>query len=97
MKRVLMSVLADEGVELLIPPDGPMVRMVNQEIVRDEFYAHTPADGTPEQKGKTRRQKFFRALEWAEDQELIGAGEVDGITYLWLTRPEPKPEEEPDG
>ena len=93
MKRVLMSVLADEGVELLIPPDGPMVRMVNQEIVRDEFYAHTPADGTPEQKGKTRRQKFFRA----EDQELIGAGEVDGITYLWLTRPEPKPEEEPDG
>ena len=32
-----------------------------------------------------------------EDQELIGAGEVDGITYLWLTRPEPKPEEEPDG
>ena len=94
LKRVLMSVLADEGVELPIPPDGPMVRMIDQEIVRDEFYAHTPADGTPEQKGKTRRQKFFRALEWAEDQDLIGAGEVDGVTYLWLTRPEP--EEEPE-
>jgi hypothetical protein len=95
LKRVLMSVLADEGVELPIAPEGPMVRMVDQEIVRDEFYARTPADGTPEQKGKTRRQKFFRALEWAEDQELIGAGQVDGVTYLWLTRPEP--EEESDG
>ena len=86
-----------QGVELPIPPDGPTVRMVDQEIVRERVLRHTPADGTPEQKGKTRRQKFFRALEWAEDQQLIGVGEVDGITYLWLTRPEPKPEEEPDG
>ena len=29
LKRVLMSVLADQGVELPIPPDGPMVRMVD--------------------------------------------------------------------
>jgi hypothetical protein len=29
-----MSILADQGVELAIPPDGPVVRMVEQDIVR---------------------------------------------------------------
>jgi hypothetical protein len=80
LKRVLMSVLADLGVELPIPPDGPVVRMVDQEMVRKQFYMQTPADGTPEQKGNFRRQKFFRALAWAEDQELIGAAEINGVT-----------------
>ena len=50
LKRVLMDVLADQGVELPIPPDGPAVRMIDQEIVREQFYRHTPADGTPKQK-----------------------------------------------
>ena len=58
LKRVLMAVLAEHGVELPIPPDGPVVRMIDQEIVREQFYAHTPADGTPEQKGQFRRQQF---------------------------------------
>ena len=39
LKRVLMGVLADQGVELPIPPDGPLVRMIDQEIVREQFYA----------------------------------------------------------
>ena len=89
-----MSILADQGVELPIPPDGPTVRMVDQEIVRKQFYMHTPTDGTPEQKGRTRRQKFLRALDWAEDHQLIGAGEIDGVTYLWLVRPDRDDEEE---
>jgi hypothetical protein len=94
LKRVLMSILADQGVELPIPPDGPTVRMVDQEIVRKQFYMHTPTDGTPEQKGRTRRQKFLRALDWAEDHQLIGVGEIDGVTYLWLVRPDRDDEEE---
>jgi hypothetical protein len=89
LKRVLMSVLAEQGVELPIPPDGPTVRMVDQEVVREQFYVGTPADGTPEQRGKFRRQKFSRALDWAEDQQLIGIGEIDGIAYIWLTRVNP--------
>ncbi len=96
LKRVLMSVLADEGVELPIPPDGPAVRMVDQEIVRKQFYAQTPADGTTEQKGHTRRQKFLRALDWAEDKQLIGVEEINGITYLHLTRPYPQDGQETD-
>jgi hypothetical protein len=88
LKRILMSILADKGVDLPVPPDGPVVRMVDQEIVREQFYAATPADGTAEQKGKFRRQKFSRALDWAEDNELIGIGEIDEITYVWLVRRE---------
>ena len=67
---------------------GRLVRMVDQEIVREQFYAHTPADGTPEQKRHFRRQKFMRALEWAEQRQLIGVEEIDGVTYLRLIRPD---------
>ena len=88
LKRVLMAELAEHGVDLPIPPDGPPVRMIDQEIVREQFYTHTPAEGTPEQKGHSRRQKFLRALDWAEDQQLIGVEEIDGVTYLRLIRPD---------
>src|SRR5262245_41060255 len=33
LKRVLMTILAEQGVDLSIPPDGPTVRMVDQELV----------------------------------------------------------------
>jgi hypothetical protein len=96
LKKVLMSVLADEGVELSIPPDGPIVRMVDQEIIRREFYARTPVEGTTKQKGDLRRQQFNRALSWAEAEELIAIGEIGEITYLWLMPQEPDNEEEDD-
>ena len=97
LKRVLMSVLAETGVDQSLSPDGPMVRMVDQEIVRAEFYAHTPADGTPERKGNLRRQKFSRALGWAEENGLIGVKEVDDVVYLSLTRPNMADETEEEG
>ena len=56
LKRVLISVLAEQGVELPVVSDDPAVRMVDQEIVREQFYSHTPAEGSPEQKGNFRRQ-----------------------------------------
>ena len=92
LKRVLMSVLAEAGVDLSLGPDGPVVRMVSQDIVRTEFYVQTPADGTAEQKGSLRRQKFLRALAWAEEHGLIGVKEVDNVVYLWLARPKMKDE-----
>ena len=85
-----MDVLADQGVELLIPPDGPFMRMVDQEIVRERFYAATPAEGTPAQKAEYRRKGFKRAIDWAEDQQLIAVKEIEGITYLRLTLPDPE-------
>src|SRR5262245_19182204 len=87
LKRVLMTILAEQGVDLPIPPDGPVMRMVDQKLVRKAFYACTPAEGTPEQMGRFRRQKFLRALDWAEDEQLIGITEINGVTCLWLTCP----------
>ena len=89
-----MTILAEQGVDLPIPPNGPVVRMVDQKFVRKAFYACTPADGTPEQTGRFRRQKFLAALDWAEQNQLIGVGEVNEVSYLWLARPGPEDEEE---
>jgi hypothetical protein len=87
LKRILMEVLAEQGVDLPIALGGPVVRMVDQETVREAFYKHTSAEGTPKQKGDFRRQKFLRALNWAEDRQLIAITEIDGVTYLYLTLP----------
>ena len=88
-----MSILAERGVDQSITPGGPVTRMVDKEIVREEFYAQTPADGTSEQKIELRRKQFNRVLEWAEAQELIGAREINEVIYLWLSRPEPSHED----
>ena len=84
LKRVLMSAMAEHGVEREIPPDGPAVRMIDQEVVRGLYYAQTPADGTPKQKADARRAQFKRALDWAEAQELIASHEIDDVVYLRL-------------
>jgi hypothetical protein len=90
LKRVLMAELADQGVDLPVSPDGPVARMIDQEIVRERFYAQTPAEGTPRQKRQFRYLQFKRALGWAEDQQLIGVGETGDVTYVWLARPNPE-------
>jgi hypothetical protein len=95
LKRVLMAILADQGVDLPITPNGPVVRMVAEKLVREAFYAATPpADGTPEQQGRFRRQKFLAAVDWAEQEQLIGASEVNGVSYLWLAPRKTEEEEE---
>jgi hypothetical protein len=96
LKRVLMTILAEQGVNLPIPPDGPVVRMVSEKVVRKAFYDCTPTEGdTPKQKGEFRRKRFNRVLDWAEDQQLLAAHEIDGTTYLRLSQPSPQEEEEP--
>ena len=85
---------------LPIPPDGPVARMVSQELVRVEFYRHTPAEGTPEQKRKVRHMQFSRSLAYAEGRPLVGVEEIGDVTYLRLNRPDPRPDEaefEPQG
>ena len=55
-------------------------RMIDQTPVR--IYACTPAEGSREQKGRLRRQRFFAALDWVQQEQLIGVGEIEGLTYL---------------
>ncbi len=88
LKRVFYETLAQHGVELPIPPDGPAVRMVDQKLVRKAFYACTPEDGTPELTQKSRYMQFTRALARAEVKSVIGIGEIDGVTYLWPAQPD---------
>jgi hypothetical protein len=38
--------------------------------------------------------QFSRALAWAEDRQLVGVEEIEAVTYLRLTRPDPQEEEE---
>ena len=85
-----MSVLAEHGVDLPIATNGPIVRMVDQEIAREKFYDKTRApDGTAHQKAEFRKKQFRRAVDWAEEHELIESQEQGDVTYLWLARPEP--------
>jgi hypothetical protein len=92
LKRVLMSVLAKDGVDLPSGPNGPVVRMVDEEIVRREFNARTAADGTEEEKRKIRAQRFRRAVNRAEEKQLVGLREIEGTTYLWLQPNQPDKE-----
>ena len=39
----------------------------------------------------------MRALDWAEEQQLIGIEEIDDVTYLRLSRPDPMRDEQEDG
>jgi hypothetical protein len=86
LKRVLMARLAEAGVEL---PLEPPVRGIDREIVRREFYATTPVDGTDHQKQDIRRKRFNRALERAHEKQLIGIREIGTTTYLWLQLVQP--------
>jgi hypothetical protein len=90
LKRVMMTILAERGIVLPIPPAGPIVRMVDQEIVRQAFYDCTPAEEgkTPTQQRQVRYIQFKRARDRAEQNGLIGVGNVGNATYLWLARPE---------
>jgi AAA domain len=108
-KQVLLAVLAEYGVELPTPSatdvrnsgvsigdelrtrvaDAPVVRMVDQETVQEAFYLCTPGD--PRQ---TQHSRFTRARDRAEVLGLIGIGNIDGVTYLWLVRPESANDEE---
>jgi hypothetical protein len=67
--------------------DGPMLKAVDREVVRAEFYKSHPADGDTEQKRKEAKRKAFnRSIHDAADKELIGVRDINGVTVLWLTK-----------
>lgn len=84
LRQTLMAMLVDCGKELRPFADGPIVRAVDVEIVRREFYASHMADGTEEQKGAARQKAFRRAINDAQARGLIGVRALDGATMIWL-------------
>ena len=85
-RRVLYGDPGGRGVEPPITPDGPVVRMVDRETVREEFYTQWPAEGTPERKRNFRRMHSAELLIAAESQGLIRAREI-GERHLPLAHP----------
>jgi len=61
------------------------VRMVDQRVVREAFDLYTPQDTR-----QARYERFKAARDRAEQLGLIAAGNLDGITYLWVPRFEPE-------
>jgi hypothetical protein len=91
LRRVLMKVAAKDGVNMRPIEDGPDVRVIDQELVRAEFYQSMAADGDAETKQGTRRKAFGRAIKNAQQEGKIGVREIDGVTLLWLWTEPPDP------
>jgi hypothetical protein len=89
LRQVLMNILVDQGSEQHPYPDGPIVRAVDIEAVRAEFYrCHAPADGDARARQAARRQAFNRAIKGAQEKQLIGVREIGQVTYVWLAKVE---------
>ena len=88
LRQVLMNVLVDHGKEQRPFADGPLVRAVDLEIVRQEFHRSYPAEGDAATRHAVRRKAFYRAIVSAQEQGLIGVREVDAVTMVWLINPQ---------
>jgi hypothetical protein len=84
LRRVLMTILAERGRDLKPFADGPIVRAVDLELLRTEFYRQHPAIGTDQQKAEARRKSFGRALKDAQATDLISCREVEAGQFVWL-------------
>ena len=84
LRQALMNVLVDHGREQRPFADGPLVRAVDIEIVRQEFYRSYPAEGDAAAKQAIRQKAFRRAVIAAQEQNLVGVREVDSLTLVWL-------------
>jgi nucleoside diphosphate kinase len=69
--------------------EGLVVQALKVEQVKREFFQAHYADGDTEKaKQNAKRMAFRRALDTAIENGLVAVREVDGVDYIWLTRPE---------
>jgi hypothetical protein len=87
LRRIVMNLLAERGVELRPWADGPMVRALKVEVVRDEFIRSWPAVGKDQRDAKTLA--FRRALASAIDKQVIVSREIGGEDFVWLASADP--------
>jgi hypothetical protein len=83
--QALTEALISNGKDLRLGADGPVVKAVDCEYVRAEFYRIYPADGdTGDKRQEARRRAYNRNLKDAQERRLIGV-RVDGNrTDVWL-------------
>jgi AAA domain len=87
LRRIVMSMLVDQGVDLKPWTDGPTVRALKVEQVKAEFFKAYYTDGeTAAAKQKAKRVAFQRAVELAVERGTLVVREGDGEGHLWLAR-----------
>jgi hypothetical protein len=88
-----MNILVDHGKEMKPWADGPTVRVVDIEIVRQEFYRSYPAAEATDKRDKdaAKRKAFSRAIKDARDRDIICTRDIEGVTYVWLVQQAPTP------
>jgi AAA domain len=85
LRRIIMGLLADVGVEVRPWADGPTVRALKVELVKAEFCKGWYAEGdTPKRTRDAKRMAFKRAIDAAVDRRVIVLREVGGEDYVWL-------------
>jgi hypothetical protein len=84
LRQALMNVLVDHDREQRPFADGPLVRAVDIEVVRQEFHRSYPAEGDAAAKKAIRQKAFRRAVIAAQQQNLVGVRQVNGLTLVWL-------------
>jgi AAA domain-containing protein len=89
LRTTLMNMLVDAGSDQQPnPPDGPIVRAVDIEIIRAEFYKSYPATGDAKDKANVRRKAFNRAINDAATRGVIGVRDIGNTTFIWLETPQ---------
>jgi hypothetical protein len=81
LRKIMMTLLATAGEQIMPFADGPSVLAVKADYVRAEFYKQHASD----QSG-TKRKAFDRAISRAQERDLVGVREVSGVKWLWLPK-----------
>jgi hypothetical protein len=88
LRRTIMALLADCGVELKPFPDGPTVRALRVDLVRTEFCKSYYAGGdSPKKVRDAKASAFKRAIDLAADHRAIMVREITGDQFVWLAAP----------
>jgi hypothetical protein len=84
-RKSLLNAIAEHGQEFKPWRDGPAVRAVDLEFVRQEFYRGYPAAEAsgPKSRSAARRKAFNRAVTAADGLMGVWSPAEEGITFVW--------------
>jgi hypothetical protein len=86
LRQIVMTLLADCGVDLKPFANGPVVKALEVERVRTEFFKRRHVEGDDKDaKRRAKRIAFRRAMDAAVDRGVIATREVGEVEYVWLT------------
>lgn len=84
LRRAMVKVLNTQGAQQAPEAGAAPVLMAKEDAVRDVFFDLTVADGTPEQKRKSKTKRWQRTLDRAETKGLIRRREIQDTAYMWF-------------